>query len=423
MNKSMHHVAFISEHASPLADLGGVDTGGQNVYVAQLAKCLANENYQIDIYTRLEDAGQQQIVNWLPGIRVIHVKAGPARVLPKEEILPFMPEFRDNMLAFIAEQGIEYQLIHANFFMSGWVAAEVKSILDIPYTITFHALGYIRQLHQGNNDKFPPERLRIEKHVAESADWVIAECPQDKEDLINYYEVPANKITIIPCGFSQDEFYPIKKKEARKKLQLHPNEPILLQLGRMVPRKGVDNVVKALGQLKKKGKQVRLLVVGGENERADLKQCPELNRLYQIACESDVAEQIHFAGRKQREALKYYYAAADIFVTTPWYEPFGITPLEAMACGTPVIGANVGGIKYSVLDGQTGALVSPDNPAELAQKVDELIFDQTKIAELSLNAINRVNAYFTWASVARRVSSLYQKIIETATEKKLRKAG
>jgi glycosyltransferase involved in cell wall biosynthesis len=327
------------------------------------------------------------------------------------------------MLVFIAEQGIEYQLIHANFFMSGWVAAEIKSILGTPYTVTFHALGYIRQLHQGNNDKFPQERCYIEKHVAESADWVIGECPQDKEDLINYYQVPAKKITIIPCGFSQDEFYPVEKKEARKKLHLHPDEPILLQLGRMVPRKGVDNVVKAIGYLKKKGKKVHLLVVGGESEHPDLRQCPELNRLYQIAQENNVAGQIHFAGRKQREVLKYYYAAADIFVTTPWYEPFGITPLEAMACGTPVIGANVGGIKYSVLDGQTGALVTPNDPAELAQKIEELIFDQTKLTELSSNAINRVNTYFTWASVAGKVSSLYQQIIETAIKNKLRIAG
>jgi D-inositol-3-phosphate glycosyltransferase len=423
MNKLMQQVAFISEHASPLADLGGIDTGGQNVYVAQLAKCLANENYQIDIYTRLEHANQEQVVNWLPGVRVIHIKAGPARVLPKEELMTFMPEFRDNMLAFIAQHGIEYQLIHANFFMSGWIAAEIKSTLGIPYTVTFHALGYIRQLHQGNNDKFPPERLQIEKHVAGSADWVIAECPQDKEDLINHYQIPAEKITIIPCGFSQDEFYPVKKKEARKRLQLPADEPVLLQLGRMVPRKGVDNVIKALGQLKKKGKKVSLLIVGGESDHPDLKQCPELNRLYQIAQANNVTEQIHFAGRKQREQLKYYYAAADIFVTTPWYEPFGITPLEAMACGTPVIGTNVGGIKYSVLDGQTGALVTPENPTELAQKIDELIFDQAKLAQLSSNAISRVNSYFTWDNVARKVSRLYHQIMDTATENKLRKAG
>ncbi|MDB4926647.1 glycosyltransferase family 1 protein [Mucilaginibacter sp.] len=423
MNELPKNIAFISEHASPLADLGGVDTGGQNVYVAQLAKFLASENYKIDIYTRLEDPSRQQVVSWLPGIRVIHVKAGPAAVIPKEELLPYMPEFRDNMMAFISGQEMEYHLIHANFFMSGLVASEIKARLEIPFAVTFHALGYIRQLYQGNNDKFPPERIRIEKRVAVLADRVIAECPQDRQDMIDHYQVPAEKITVIPCGFSRDEFYPIEKTEARKKLQLQSDEPIILQLGRMVPRKGVDNVIKALGQLKIKGKKICLVIVGGESEHPDPKQCPEINRLYQIAQEHDVVEHIHFVGRKKRDILKYYYAAADIFVTTPWYEPFGITPLEAMACGTPVIGSNVGGIKYSVLDGETGALVTPDDPVELAEKLDELIFDQSKLKQLRLNAINRVNKYFTWANVARKVSSLYQQIIDTELENKLMKAG
>jgi glycosyltransferase involved in cell wall biosynthesis len=228
---------------------------------------------------------------------------------------------------------------------------------------------------------------------------------------------------MIPCGFNPEEFYPIKKKEARKKLQMDPNEPVLLQLGRMVPRKGVDNVVKALGQFKKQGKNVQLVIVGGESEHPDPQQCPEISRLYHIAQENGVAKQVHFAGRKQREMLKYYYAAADLFVTTPWYEPFGITPLEAMACGTPVIGANVGGIKYSVLDGKTGALVSPDNPTELADKVSELIFDTGKLEQLGLNAIGRVNNYFTWDHVTGKMSSLYQQIVNAALVNKLMKAG
>lgn len=423
MNYQTKNVAFISEHASPLANLGGVDTGGQNVYVAQLARFLAKENYRIDIYTRWEDPGQEQVINWLPNIRVIHLKAGPVTVLAKEELLQYMPEFRDNMLSFIEAEQLDYQLIHANFFMSGLVAAELKTLLDIPFTVTFHALGHIRQLYQGNNDKFPPERTRIEKEVAAAADWVIAECPQDKSDLIEHYEVSADKIVIIPCGFSAEEFYPVDKKHAREILQLSANEPIILQLGRMVPRKGVDNVVKALGQIKQKGKHVNLVIVGGESEHPDPKQCPEVNRLHTIAVENGVDEHVHFAGRKKRDMLKYYYAAADIFITTPWYEPFGITPLEAMACGTPVIGANVGGIKYSVVDGETGALVKPNEPLALADKIEELISDENKLKNLSQNAINRVNKHFTWAKVASKVGALYQQIIDHNLESKLMKAS
>jgi D-inositol-3-phosphate glycosyltransferase len=419
MNCQHKSIAFISDHASPLAELGGIDTGGQNVYVSQLCRFLAYHGYRIDIYTRWEDPATQRIVNWLPGVRVIHIQAGPVEILPKEELLPFMCEFRENMLAHMRQENISYELIHANFFMSALVAAGIKQLLGTPYTVTFHALGYIRQIHQGSNDKFPAERTAIEKEVAFLADQVIAECPQDRDDLINHYSLPADKITIIPCGFNKQEFYPVEKLKARKKLQLPPDEHILLQLGRMVPRKGVDNVVKAVGQLRAKGQKVKLVIVGGESNNTNPDNNPELVRLQNIAKAYDVLDDIHFAGRKGRDQLKYYYSAADIFITTPWYEPFGITPLEAMACGTPVIGANVGGIKYSVIDGETGALVSPESPNELACKVNELLSDKNKLRQLGKNAIERVNQYFTWASVAKRVNTLYEDIMNN----KLKKAG
>jgi D-inositol-3-phosphate glycosyltransferase len=419
MHYPLKHIAFISDHASPLADLGGVDTGGQNVYVGQLCRFLADQGYRIDLFTRWENRAQKRVVNWLPNVRVIHVKAGPIDVRPKEELLPLMDEFRENVLTFIRQENLHYELIHAHFFMSALVASQIKQILGIPYTVTFHALGYIRQIHQGVNDKFPVERIAIEKDVARQADSIIAECPQDRDDLIRYYNVPDDKITIIPCGFSEEEFYPIEKQEARKKLNLEPDEAILLQLGRMVPRKGVDNVVKAVGKLKANGKKVKLVIVGGECDEPDATRNPELARLQAIAQDHGVLDAVHFAGRKGRDQLKYYYSAADLFITTPWYEPFGITPLEAMACGTPVIGANVGGIKYSVVDGETGALVTPEQPGELAFKITELLADQGRLQQLGQNALNRVRRYFTWSQVAEKVNKLYGAILDA----KLMKAG
>jgi glycosyltransferase involved in cell wall biosynthesis len=419
MHYPLKSIAFISDHASPLADLGGVDTGGQNVYVGELCRFLSKQGYLIDLYTRWEDPETEQVVNWLPGVRVIHIKAGRIEVMPKEALLPFMGEFRENMLDFMRRENLNYELIHAHFFMSALVAAEIKQRLAIPFTVTFHALGYIRQLHQGDNDKFPPERIAIEKEVALLADQVIAECPQDRDDLINHYHVSPDNICIIPCGFSEHEFHPVEKTEARKKLSIRSDESVLLQLGRMVPRKGVDNVVKAIGRLKAMGKKVKLVIVGGESDRLDVKLNPELARLQKIAETHGVLEDIHFAGRKGRDVLKYYYSAADIFITTPWYEPFGITPLEAMACGTPVIGANVGGIKYSVVDGETGALVSPENPKELADKMNELLADRNELKRLGENAIRRVHQHFTWQSVADKMIVLYEDILQ----RKLMKAG
>ena len=412
MSDIYQNIAFISEHASPLADLGGVDTGGQNVYVAQVARYLSKGNCKIDIFTRCESASVPQIVSWKKNIRVIHIPAGPKQIIAKEEILPYMEEFKQNMLSFIRSEKIYYDLIHANFFMSGMVAAELKKALRIPFVITFHALGHVRKIHQGDNDKFPAERLLIETEIVKQADAIIAECPQDKDDLIKYYGAHANRITIIPCGYSEEEFYPVGKKSARLRLNIPEKEHVLLQLGRMVPRKGVDNVIRALGELKAMGKKARLLIVGGETQSHEFSRCPEMKRLMNLANEAGVTDLVHFAGRKTRNELKYYYSAADVFITTPWYEPFGITPLEAMACGTPVIGSNVGGIKYSVLDGITGALVPPDDPFALASKIKELISNNAGLQKMGLNAIQRVKSYFTWLSVAEKVTELYKAVLK-----------
>ncbi|WP_454802325.1 glycosyltransferase family 4 protein [Mucilaginibacter phyllosphaerae] len=409
-------IALISEHASPLADLGGVDTGGQNVYVAQLAKHLAKEGHHVDVYTRRESTDQHEIVKWVEGVRVIHVTAGPAKYIIKEELLPYMEEFKSNMIKFITNKELDYSLIHANFFMSALVAIGIKKELDIPFVVTFHALGHVRRIHQGDSDKFPAERLFIEEEAVKQADQIIAECPQDKEDLITYYNAPAHKITVIPCGFSSKEFAPIDKKAARNLLGLPQNEHIILQLGRMVPRKGVDNVINALNELKNSETPVKLVIVGGECEELEEATCPEYARLLTIARKYDVQDDIIFAGRKNRDQLRFYYSAADVFITTPWYEPFGITPLEAMACGTPVIGSNVGGIKYSVVDGETGALVEPHNPVMLADKLRWMLSSPALLDRMSENAIWRVNRYFTWARVAAHVSDMYRRLIPQVTE-------
>lgn len=403
-------IAFISEHASPLASLGGVDSGGQNVYVAELAKHLASAGHHVDIFTRWEDPKLPKIIEWENNIRVIHVKAGPVNLVPKEELLPFMRAFKEDIIQFITVEKISYNLIHANFFMSGLVAMWLKEALNIPFVITFHALGYVRQIHQGKSDKFPPERIQIEKQIVQNADAVIAECPQDKSDLIDYYNAPVEKITIIPCGFSAKEFYPVNREIACTLLGLQTDEKILLQLGRMVPRKGVDNVVRAIGRLKNTGEPYRLVVVGGETDDPNPMACPEIARLQKIAREEGVEDKVTFVGRKNREILKYYYCAADVFISTPWYEPFGITPLEAMACGTPVIGSNVGGIKYSVIDGKTGFLVPPNDPDALAAKIHLLTTNPALLLQMKKASKQRVKENFTWQKVALLVAELYQHI-------------
>jgi glycosyltransferase involved in cell wall biosynthesis len=395
-----------------LAVLGGVDAGGQNVYVAELAKYLSKIDYDVDVFTRWEDRSMDQVIHWMDNVRVIHLKAGPVKYIPKEELLQYMPEFRKNMMQFMEQEDIIYDLIHANFFMSALVAMELKEIMDIPYVVTYHALGKVRRIHQKEADKFPIERLDIEEETAARADKIIAECPQDKEDLHNLYKVNASKLAIVPCGFCPSEFYPINQAFARNYLNLDPDERIILQLGRMVPRKGVDNVIEALSLLQPAAQKLRLLVVGGESDTPDPVACPEIGRLQKIAEDSGVASSVTFVGRRDRNLLKYFYSASDIFITTPWYEPFGITPLESMACGTPVIGANVGGIKYSVKNGETGYLVPPRDPKALAEKINHLLSNEMLLKKMQVNCLKRVHKLFTWKKIAESVAGVYEAVLK-----------
>jgi len=407
----MRRIALISDHASPLAAAGGVDSGGQNIYVAQVARNLARLGYAVDVFTRRDDANQPEVLEWLPRVRVVHVPAGPAQYVRKEDLLPLMDEFSAYVRAFSAARG-NYDLVHANFFMSGLAAMQLKRELGTPFVITFHALGRVRRLHQGDADQFPPERTQIEDRIIADADAIIAECPQDEEDLTRLYRARRAKIRVIPCGFDKAEFWPIARPFARRALGFDAKDRILLNIGRLIPRKGVDNAVRALGRLARAhGIGAKLLVVGGNSDLPCPVLTPEIGRLKSIAAEEGVADQVLFTGRRSREFLKLYYSAADIFVTTPWYEPFGITPLEAMACGTPVVGADVGGIRYSIADGLTGVLVPPNDPGALAASLAQLYRDADYRKQLGRNAIDRVHEQFTWAKVTASIADLYQSVL------------
>ncbi|SES79855.1 phosphoheptose isomerase [Nitrosospira multiformis] len=411
-------IALISEHASPIAAIGGTDTGGQNIAVAELARHLAALGYEIDVFTRWDDRRVPKILNWRDGIRIVHVEAGPVTFIPKEKLLPYMPAFTRDILRFIKAENNRYKLFHAHFFMSGLVAADIKRKLGIPFIVTFHALAKVRRLHQGGNDWFPDEGFAIEERVITEADQIVALCPQDRDDLINLYEADLGKITVIPNGFRPDEIYPIDKLFARMALKLDPKEKIILQLGRMVRRKGVDNVIKALGYMRREHNfEARLLIVGGESDEPDPKTTPEIGRLQKLAEAEGAGDLVTFVGRRPRDMLHYYYSACDVFTTTPWYEPFGITPLEAMACGTPVIGSNVGGIKSTVMDGRTGFLVPPNDPASLGRRIIELLSSNKLMTYFKENAIRHVNQNYTWMKATHLTANMYERI---ATQSPLR---
>jgi glycosyltransferase involved in cell wall biosynthesis len=405
-------IAIISEHASPLAALGGADSGGQNVYVGQIAKHLVASGYKVDVFTRRDSEFLPEIIKSIDGVRIIHVRAGPATFVRKEELLPFIDKFAKNIIAFCKRNKGCYDIIHANFWTSGVVALKLKHILGIPFVITFHALGHVRRLHQAEADEFPEERPLIEEQIITESDQVIAECPQDKDDLICLYHADVSRITVIPCGFDHAELWPIDKDDARSVIGVDARERMILQLGRMVPRKGVETVIQGLARLSQvHGMSARLVVVGGESDTPDLRMTPEIGRLQAIAQAEGVSDRVLFTGRRSRRMLRYYYSAADVFVTTPWYEPFGITPVEAMACGTPVIGSNVGGIKTTVSHGKTGFLVPPRDPDAVAERLAYLYANPELRRSLGQAARRRAEERFTWPKVVDRLVRLYYQVL------------
>jgi D-inositol-3-phosphate glycosyltransferase len=399
-------IALISEHASPLAALGGTDAGGQNVYVASVARCLAAKGHQVDVLTRRDSPQLPAAVDVRPGLRVLHVDAGPAAPVPKEQLLPHMHEFGSRALQLF-RHSVPYDVVHANFFMSALVGLRLRAMLAVPLVVTFHALGLVRREHQGEADGFPPERIAIEQRVVREADRIVAECPQDQADLVRAYGADASRLSMVPCGVDLHEFGPGDKAQARHALGLAEHEFVVLQLGRMVPRKGVDNVIQAMSHLGD-GPPARLLVVGGNSADPDDGQTPEITRLRELAQQCGVAPRTTFVGQRQHDALRTFYLAADVFVSTPWYEPFGITPLEAMACGTPVVGSDVGGIRYSVADGVTGHLVPPREPQVLAQRLDELRANPAWAAAMGRAGAHRVRSRFTWDRVATDLLDVYR---------------
>jgi glycosyltransferase involved in cell wall biosynthesis len=401
-------IAIISDHASPLAVLGGADCGGQHVYVAQLARELGRAGHLVDVFTRRDAAAQRPVVEWTANIRVIHVPAGPPHQIPKEELLPYVDEFARYVTRFVRRQRGDYDIVHANFFMSGMVAQHLKATLGLPFVITFHALGRVRRRAQGSADTFPVARMRIEATLMRAADRVIAECPQDRLDMERLYGAPLSRIAIAPCGFAPDELWPVPMAEARARLGLPRDRFIVLQLGRMVPRKGVDTVIQGVAMLRQRhGVDAQLLVAGGSDGDDGL----ELARLRSLATDLGIGAHVRFDGQQPRHLLRDYYSAADVFASTPWYEPFGITPVEAMACACPVIGSEVGGIKSTVSDGHTGFLVPSRDPAALAERLARLQRHPALARAMGEAGRRRACEHYTWRQVAGQLSAIYAEVL------------
>ncbi|WP_026341247.1 glycosyltransferase [Actinomadura atramentaria] len=390
-------IHMVSEHASPLAPLGGADAGGQNVHVAALARALAARGHRVRVFTRRDDPDLPAEAAPFQGVVVEHVDAGPPEAVPKDDLLPYMREFgarlRDRWRADPPD------VVHGHFWMSGLAALDGARGLGVPVAQTFHALGIVKRRHQAEADTSPAERTFLEPRVARDADMVIATSSSEVADLRAFGADPG-RVRIVPCGVDTGRFRPDGPVLAR------PSRPHILSIGRLVPRKGVETVVEALARVP--GAE---LVVAGGPAAGGLDRDPEARRLAALAERVGVADRVVFLGAVPHEQVPALMRAADVIVSAPWYEPFGIVPLEAMACGTPVVASAVGGHLDTVLDGTTGMLAPPRDPAALAARLRAVLADPARRAALGRAGAEHARERFCWSRVAARTEAAYTELL------------
>jgi rfaE bifunctional protein nucleotidyltransferase chain/domain/rfaE bifunctional protein kinase chain/domain len=391
---------MVSEHASPLAVLGGVDAGGQNVHVAALATWLARRGCEVVVHTRRDDPSLPRRVELAPGVVVDHVDAGPAEELPKDELLPHMAAFGDELADAWADERPD--VVHSHFWMSALAALDGTEGKGIPLAHTFHALGVVKRRHQGADDTSPTGRVEIERRIARDVDRVVATCTDEVFELVRL-GADRRRMNVVPCGVDRGVFTPDGPVEPRPA----GGRRRLVMATRLVRRKGVEDAIRALALLP----DVELHVVGGGGDALGLADDPEAVRLHTLAEELGVVERLRLRGRVAREDMPVLLRGADAVLCPAWYEPFGIVPLEAMACGVPVVATAVGGHVDSVVHGLTGMHVPPHDPEAIAAAVADLFSDDERRTAFGEAGVRRVAERFGWERVAAATRDVYEELV------------
>jgi glycosyltransferase involved in cell wall biosynthesis len=387
---------MISEHASPLALLGGVDAGGQNQHVAELSAALAEDGHQVRIYTRRTDPHAPGEVPLRQGVTVEHVPAGPARPLAKDELLPYMGIFGEWLLGRWRDGPWAPEAVHAHFWMSGLAALSARSRFPVPVVVTYHALGTVKRRHQGSADTSPPQRIGYERVLGRQADAVVAQCSDELDEMIAL-GVPRERIRLIPSGVDSAHFTPQGPAQPRP-----DGAGRVLCVGRLVERKGYADLIRALPGVP----GAECVIVGGP-PAAQLGRDPLARRLRALARSAGVADRVTLIGGVTREELPSWYRSADVLACPAWYEPFGLTPLEAMACGVPVVAYEVGGFTDTVIDDVTGHLVPPRDHRALATTLRRLLREPSRLMAYGTAAVDRARSCYSWRRTAEQLGRLY----------------
>ncbi len=412
----MLNVAMISYHTCPLATLGGKDTGGMNVYVAELTRHLGQTGIHVDVFTRSQDEHVPHVLHNLGyGNRVVHVPAGPEKPLPKSGLYTYLDDFTRGILEFAQNKHIQYHLVHSHYWLSGLAAERLRNEWNTPVAHMFHTLGVMKnRVARSPSERESPLRLEKEVHLVQTVDHIIAATPAEKAQLEFLYHADSRKISIIPPGVDLGRFYPIPKDEARAFVGVPAEARMILFVGRIEPLKGIETLIRALRLIQDTGRLAccphYLAIIGGDPSADAQLMDSEMARLQRLAKQLGVKDVVLFLGKQAQESLPYYYSAADVLVLPSHYESFGMVALEAMACGTPVIASQVGGLPFLVQDGITGFVIPDGEPALLADRLTQLILDANLREQMGKRAVERAQPY-AWAEITRQIIQVYDRLL------------
>ncbi|MBE0684976.1 MAG: glycosyltransferase [Anaerolineaceae bacterium] len=411
------NVAMLSYHTCPLATLGGKDTGGMNVYVHQLTRTLGKLGVRVDVFTRSQDEHVPHVLHDLGyHNRVVHIPAGPEVPLPKAELERYIPKFVQGIKTFAESKDIQYDLIHSHYWMSGLAAIELSQSWNIPFLQMFHTLVLMKNRIARSPQEMEGEyRILGEKKVISKANRIIAATLAEKSQLEFLYDAPSSKISVIPPGVDTRHFYPIPKDEAKEVVGVPENTHTILFVGRIEPLKGIDNLIQAISIIQKNGElrccPHNLVIIGGEPDAKPEEMNAEMARLQDMVEDCGIENFVIFLGKQDQQMLPYYYSAAEVVVMPSHYESFGMVALEAMACGTPVVASQVGGLAFLVRDGETGFVVPGNDVQLLARRLVELIKDKELRNKLGSKSAEYAKLY-AWETISEKMIEVYNQVLK-----------
>lgn len=409
---------MLSMHTSPVARLGGKETGGMNVYVRELTRTLALRGIQVDIFTRASDEKVPFIDTTSLGVknaRVINIPAGPRAPVSKHNLVDYVTPFAQGIHDFAVDENITYDILHAHYWLSG-VTAQCLQYMGsrAPIVQMFHTLGAMKnRVARTASESETDTRMLAECDLMRSVARVVASTPRDREQMLELCDAPADKIVIIPPGVDTNMFHPIPNARAREWIGSYDDKTVLF-VGRIDPVKGLDTWFRAMKLVVDRDPTLRqrmcVCLIGGDLDD-DMDPDSELARLQTLKEELGIGDIVTFLGGRAQASLPFYYSAADAVVMPSRYESFGLAALEAMACGTPVVASDVGGLSYLIRDGETGFLVPEGNAEMFADKISLLLHDPKLRVAMGKNGIEEALEY-SWWNIGERMLELYADVMD-----------